>query len=105
MDKNESKLDSILDIIQQTLFELKDERRRGKDRIKAACEYIRHDIDVATESRIEALRKFNYELIDKVNAYEKECLRKLETDDSKGEKIFKETLKDNQKLQQYWQNK
>ena len=74
---------------------------RGSDKIKEYCEFIRNDVDLAAESWLESIHKFRDEFFQKIDTYERECLKNFENF-SENDDSFRVLLEEADAFYQKW---
>lgn len=94
-------LQSLLNEIQKNINVISHGINNSIDHIKEHCIQLRNQAQLATEQAIQKINNFNQEIMNEINAYESECIRKFETKpDLKLE--FDETLRDLQSFHAEW---
>ena len=63
-------LDSKLDQLNAKCKNFQYELKNSEQKIKDHCDFVRHDVDLATESAQEFIKKYRDDLFDKIKLYE-----------------------------------
>ena len=82
-------LKNELNNIQKKIDSLSFGITNGVDRIKEHCIELRAEVQLATESVIQQMNEFNEKFIDKIDKYEKECIRVFEVKKEQKEEFNK----------------
>lgn len=87
--------------IQRNIEELEISFNTNEDKVTDYCDFLRYDIELATESLMQELTKYRDCFMQTVDNYEKECLKNIE-EGEEFKKKFLDTLNEVKKFYSSW---
>ena len=96
-----NELKAQLNRIHEKIKILENDLKIGSNKIKEYCDFIRHDVDLVTESWYECIKSYHDEFMETISTYEKDCLKKYETFNQK-KKPFESFISDSEKFYRTW---
>src|ERR1700679_4297591 len=82
--------------VRNSILELREMASGGRDLVRKHCQFLREDIEIAAESRIDEIRKLSAKMCDNVTAYEEQLLGKMDSQKPESPARYAECIRDAQ---------
>lgn len=89
--------------IKISLIDLKQVKTTGRDMVSKFCEFLRQDIEIEVDSKIDEMRRVCTLLTNEITEYEDECLANMEHDDS-NKTLYETAISDATAFLDTWSN-